>query len=77
MCGIPALHRTVSTCAVLIRVRFLGDGRGQFYDRIGIMCCWLLQGEPGAMGLPGLEGLPGAKVGNPDLQNTFPPVCSK
>lgn len=76
MCGISALHRNVFTfrCPVLIHVRFLGDGCGKFYDRIGIICCWLLQGEPGAMGLPGLEGLPGAKVGNPDLQNAFPPM---
>lgn len=56
---------------------FIGNVCAWFYDRIAIICCWLLQGEPGAMGLPGLEGLPGAKVSNPDLtlpQKVYPPM---
>lgn len=39
-----------------------------------MICCWLLQGEPGAMGLPGLEGLPGAKVSSTDFRKVFPPA---
>lgn len=60
MCGI----RIVLTfrCPVLIHMIFICVVCWWFYDKISIIFCWLLQGEPGAMGLPGLEGLPGAKV---------------
>lgn len=64
------------TCPVLIHVIFICDVCGWFYDRIAIICCRLLQGEPGAMGLPGLEGLPGAKVSNPVFKKYFL-QCSK